>query len=232
MINGKKILAVITARSGSKRLPEKNITDFCGKPLIYWTVKSALDSKYIDRTLISTDSNLIGKMVENYGCDFPFLRPEELSDDDASSNDVMLHALKWIRDNDPHSYEYALLLQPTSPLRTASHIDQAIEKFNSTPNFSSLISITKIEIKLSWLKAIDTSGNLIDYFPEKIEQRIQADDAYIPNGAIYITEINSFLEDKSFYSGSSTFFIMKQDESIDIDTINDFRLAEFYFRQK
>ena len=121
VINGKKLLALIPARGGNKRLPKKNILDLLGKPMISWSIEAALGSKFIDKVIVSTDDKEISDIAENYGVSAPFLRPAELSEDDTSSIDVALHALSEIEQSDI-DYHYILLLQPTSPLRKTIHL--------------------------------------------------------------------------------------------------------------
>jgi len=124
MFNGKKILAIIPARGGSKRLPNKNILPMGSKPLIAWSIESAKESKYVDDVIVSTDSQAIYDVAQKYGAHTPFIRPLELAQDDTRSIDVVIHALEFFK---KEKYDYVILLQPTSPLREASDIDGAIE---------------------------------------------------------------------------------------------------------
>ena len=127
MINNKTVIGIIPARSGSKGLLRKNLKNLCGKPLIAWSIIEAEKSKYIDRYIISTDDVEIARVAKKYGCDVPFLRPVELATDDANINDVILHALDILQER----YEIVIVLQPTSPLRTAQDIDEAIRLYLS-----------------------------------------------------------------------------------------------------
>ena len=126
MINGKSILAIIPARSGSKGLPQKNILPLAGKPLIAWTIEVAKESKYIDKLSISTDDEKIAAVAEAHGCDVPFIRPESLSSDKAKTIDVLVHANKYFTEIN-EVYDYLILLEPTSPLRDSNDIDVAME---------------------------------------------------------------------------------------------------------
>jgi CMP-N-acetylneuraminic acid synthetase len=125
MYNGKKILALIPARSGSEGLPGKNIKPLAGKPLIAWTIEQARGSRYIDRIITSTDSKKIAEIAKKYGSETPFLRPPSLATADSKGMDVILHALEWLRINDKPS-DMIIYLQPTSPLRASEDIDNAI----------------------------------------------------------------------------------------------------------
>ena len=127
MIKGKTVLAVIPARGGSKRLPRKNCLLLQGKPLIVYSIEAAKESVYIDEVVVSTDDEEIASLARQAGASVPFLRPAELSTDEASSVDVVAHALNYYQVNEKKLFDYVVLLQPTSPLRTAAHINQALE---------------------------------------------------------------------------------------------------------
>ena len=119
MINGKRILAIIPARGGSKGLPGKNMKEICGRPLVAWSIEQAKDFKHIHRIVVSTDDDQIAKIANEYGAEVPFMRPVELANDTASTIDVIFDALNWLKRYENYQPEYILLLQPTSPLRTA-----------------------------------------------------------------------------------------------------------------
>jgi len=123
MINNKTILTIIPARGGSKGVKRKNVRNLAGKPLIAWTIEAAKNSKYLDRVVLSSEDKEIIKIAKEYGCEVPFVRSKELAKDDTPGIDVVLHALNMIRER----YNYVVLLQPTSPLRTECHIDECIE---------------------------------------------------------------------------------------------------------
>ena len=125
MINGKSVLALIPARGGSKRLPKKNLKELAGKSLIEWTANSALEAKHVDRVVVSTDCSDIAREAKRLGVEVPFMRPSEIANDTASTESVILHAVKELPNE---ACEIVVILQPTSPLRLASDIDQAIEK--------------------------------------------------------------------------------------------------------
>lgn len=143
MYKGKKILGVITARGGSKGIPEKNIKPLNGKPLISYTIKAAHGSKYLDYSLVSTDDPKIARVSRKYKARVPFMRPAELATDIAKSIPVVLHALDWLRKHKKQKYSYAMILQPTSPLRTAQDIDECIKKAVDT-DADSVMSMVKL----------------------------------------------------------------------------------------
>ena len=123
MINEKTVLAIITARGGSKRVSRKNIRDLAGKPLFAWTVEEAKKSKYIDRLVLSSDDAETIELARQWGCDVPFVRPAEFSMDDTPGIEPILHALEAL----PECYDFVVLLQPTSPLRGVDDVDRCLE---------------------------------------------------------------------------------------------------------
>ena len=123
MIGGQSVLGLIPARGGSKGVPGKNLRTVGGKPLIAWTVSAAHRAKTLDRVILSTDDAEIAEVARAYDCDVPFMRPAELATDDAAMLDVVRHAIRSLEE----TYDYVVLLQPTSPLRTAGDIDAAVE---------------------------------------------------------------------------------------------------------
>ena len=132
MYKGKSIMAVITARGGSKGVPRKNIRDLSGKPLIAWSIEAAKNSGYIDRIIVSTEDTEIRDISLEYGAEVPFLRPKELAEDNSSSVDTVLHVIEKLEKDYNYTPDYILLLQPTSPLRNEVHIDDSIEASKSS----------------------------------------------------------------------------------------------------
>ena len=143
MYCGKKILAIIPARGGSKGIRRKNLIEIGGLPLIVYTLKETQKSKYLDRTIVSTEDLKIKTVVENYGGEVPFLRPMELAQDNSKTIDCIVHAIEVLKSYG-EIYEYVVILQCTSPLRKAWHIDEAIEKIIDRGE-ASLVSVSKVE---------------------------------------------------------------------------------------
>ena len=220
MIDNKRIVAIIPARKGSKRLPKKNIIDFLGKPLIYWTINSALQSKYIDRIIVSTDSDEIINLAKEYGVEAPFLRPSILSKDSVKSEEVIMHTLDWLKENGKEIFEYFILLQPTSPFRKSFHIDESLKKIiQNKKKVDNLVSISeKIFREIKEKKIIDKE----DFLPINFDNK----SLKVANGAIYISRINIFKSNQSFYSSNSLIYKMDKNSSIDIDTLNDLNHAK------
>ena len=229
MIRTKKIWAIIPARSGSKRLHKKNTHKFHNKPLISWTIKSALNSKYIDRIVVSTDDQEISNISIKYGAEVPFLRPKSLATDDASSIDTIINVLGEVEIINQH-YEYILLLQPTSPLRTEIDIDKAIELLEKK-SADSVISVCEVDHPPHWNNTLPDDGNMQLFFREdNTNKRSQDYDKYYRlNGAIYLVKTERLLKEKSLFLKTNTFaYCMDRYSSVDIDTEEDFLVAKCF----
>ncbi len=164
MYKGKRVLAIITAREGSKRVPNKNILNLAGKPLIAWTIEASLNSEFIDKTMVSTDSLKIKKIAEEYGANVPFIRPIELANDIAKSIDVIYHALDFCKKNN-EEFEYAILLQPTSPLRTKNDIDNAFEMLSDETK--AVVSVCETEHSPIWMNTLPENLSMSQFIKEE-----------------------------------------------------------------
>jgi CMP-N,N'-diacetyllegionaminic acid synthase len=219
-----KVLAVIPARGSSKGIQRKNIVDFDGKPLMAWTILASLASKKVSRTIVSSDDQEILSIAGRFGA-HALQRPDCLSGDLASSESVVLHALKCEKEHG-RDYDVIVLLQPTSPLRTSADIDSALEAFYLS-KANSLVSICEIDNK--FLKSFfrDEQGRLTSTVSSRFSSkpRQSLPKTFAPNGAIYVIEEPVFCQIKSFYSDYCIGFEMPQDKSIDIDTPEDLFLA-------
>jgi len=224
VINGKTILAVIPARGGSKGIPKKNISPVLGKPLIYWTIEEAKKSKHIDRLILSSDDRETMDIASKYGCEVPFVRPKELSDDYASGIDAVLHAVDSIGQH----YDYVLFLQPTSPLRTTEDIDKCIEMCISE-EAPACVSVTVVDKSPYWMFFLDKSS-LLDtpvISNEGLKRRRQdVNQAYILNGALYFARTDWLKEKKVFVTEETLAYTMPKERSIDIDTELDLKILE------
>jgi CMP-N,N'-diacetyllegionaminic acid synthase len=229
MYKGKTYLAIIPARGGSKRLPDKNILNLSGKPLIAWTIEAALGSNYIDRVVVSTDDQKIANISKKYGADVPFMRPDELATDVATSVDVVLHSLDEVEANDK-KYDYVILLQPTSPLRTWKNIDKSINILQSKKS-DAVISVCEVDHNPLWANSIPEDGDLSNFLDKSIVNKRSQDleHCYRINGAIYICDIDRLKVNKNFFLTSNCIaYKMKRSESIDIDIDIDMNLASLY----
>jgi len=221
MINGKRILAIIPARGGSKGIPKKNIKLLAGKPLIAWTIEEAKKSRYTDRLILSSEDEEIIKVAESYGCEVPFIRPKELALDDTPGIEPVIHAINTL----PERYDYVCLLQPTSPLRKVEDIDKCIEKCIENKT-GSCVSITEVDKHPYWMYEINNEGGLEPLFPDiNIVRRQDLPKMYYINGAVYIASTNQILNKKAFITKNTLGFIMDKKRSIDIDDEIDFRIC-------
>jgi len=219
-----KVLAIIPARGGSKALKGKNIKNLLGKPLIFWTLDAAKKSKFIKEIVVSTDSEEIQKIVSDYGFECNSLRPPELALDTTTSYEVINYELTNKTD-----FDVVCMLQPTSPILNSNDIDMAFEFFQSK-NAASCVSVYKIEDVPYWTFKLSENGFLSPLFSKEYfsKRRQELDDVYALNGAIYISRTNDYLINKGFISDKTLPFVMTIDRSVDIDTIDDFVIAEKY----
>lgn len=226
-----KILGIIPARGGSKGVPGKNIKILAGKPLIVHTIEAALSSD-LTKIIVTTDDREIAAVAKGAGADVPFNRPAELASDTAKSLDVAIHALHALEVADGN-YDAVMLLQPTTPFRTVEDINAAIRLLNKNPDADSVISVVNVQAhhpaRMKYLKA----GRLIDPpFAEAYENqnRQELEPMYIRNGAIYLTKRNVLLN-KSYKGKVCIGLIMPEERSVNIDTLQDFKYAEWIHEQ-
>lgn len=224
------MLAIIPARGGSKGLPGKNIMNLNGKPLIAYTIEAALKSKFIDNVIISTDDIDIANIGREYGAKVPFLRPIELASDTALAIDNYIYTIDRLISENNISIKDFVVLQPTSPLRLFRDIDEAIELFYNK-DADSVISYTEEEHPISWHKLINEDFSFVDVFENKIANRQEYRKTYYPNGAIYVFKLD-LIRNKKYYSNKSYGYIMSREKSIDIDSLLDFKFAEFLLKQR
>ncbi len=226
MFEGKTILAVIPARSGSKGVRGKNIRPLAGRPLLHWTVEAARQSGWIDRLIVSTDSESIAAIARDAGADVPFLRPAALATDTASSVDVLVHAVSWCREQG-EGYDLLMLLQPTSPLRTAQDITSGL-KIMGKRGGRAVVSVCECEHHPLWSNTLPPDGCMADFLPKNANVRRQdLPPCYRLNGAFFLAETGWFMEKRTFYGPETYALVMHQEHSVDIDSELDFRWAEF-----
>ncbi|MCK4503197.1 MAG: acylneuraminate cytidylyltransferase family protein [Desulfuromonadales bacterium] len=225
MYNGQRILAVIPARSGSKGLPGKNIRELAQKPLIAWSIEAGRQSRYIDTLTVSTDSQEIARVASFWGGDVPFIRPAELAQDDSKGIDAIFHAIHWHRENGDQ-FDLILVLQPTSPLRTALDIDQAIELFFKK-NANAIVSVCQTSHHPWWANTLPEDGNMKNFLRPELQNtnRQELPIFYQLNGAIYLADIPFLEKTRSFITDGTFASPMSPENSIDIDNMLDFRLA-------
>jgi CMP-N,N'-diacetyllegionaminic acid synthase len=215
-----KVLALITARGGSKGLPRKNVLLAGGKPLIAWTVEAAVSSGCVDRVVLTSDDHEIMAAAMAAGCDVPFCRPAHLASDVATSLDVVLHAIDQLP-----GYEYVVLLQPTSPLRTAADIDTAFELMLES-GAPSCVSVCEADQSPYWMYRVAADNKLQRLLSEVdgVTRRQDLPAIYVLNGAIYIAQIDWLRTNKSFVGVQTVAYLMPKERSLDIDTAQDFEI--------
>jgi len=226
-----RILAIIPARSGSKGLKNKNIKNLNGKPLIAYTIESAIKSRIFQDIVVSTDSDEYAAIAKRYGAYIPFLRPAELSQDNTTTNDVIEYTLTRLKAMGKQ-YDKFMILQPTSPLRDEEDILSAEELFNKE-NANCVVSMCECEHSPLWTKALGENNFLDGFgsdFANKGRQKLQK--YYRLNGAIYLLRVDYFMNYKNFYKEKAYAYIMKKEKSIDIDDIFDFNFAESIMKNK
>ena len=229
MYKNKTFLAIIPARGGSKGLPGKNIKEICNKPLIAWSIEAGLKSKYLDEVSVSTDYESIANISKEYGANVPFLRPENLASDTATSFDAVKYSIDYYKNELGKEFDYIVLLEPTSPLREDSDIDNMIEKLiENKEKFDSIISMGEVHEHPSIMKKIVNTNSLDNYCQElELKSRRQDNDvAYFPYGVAYMVKIDSFLEEETFYTSRNTFFEIKRYQCYEMDDMYDFLAIE------
>ncbi len=218
----KTFLAIIPGRGGSKRLPRKNVLDLCGKPLIAWSIEAGLKSKYITKVVVSSDDEEILNIAKEYKVDV-IRRPDELASDTATTFDALKHTLENME-----KYDYVVLLQPTSPLRSEKYIDEAIELLEEK-NADAVISVCQTEHSPLWSNTLDENLNMSDFLRAEVLNKRSQDlpRYYRLNGAIYICKTEKLLENKGFFVKENIYaYKMDKKHSVDIDEDIDFVIAE------
>jgi CMP-N-acetylneuraminic acid synthetase len=234
MISNKRVIAIIPARGGSKGLPGKNIRPLCGKPLIAWSIERALQSHYVDAVVVTTDSQEIADVALRYGAEVPFLRPAHLASDTASSVDTVLHALDHYRDTLGKTFDYVVLLEPTSPLREVGDIDSMLDKLLAHgDDFDAIVSVGEVHEHPSIMKRLE--GNTMQPFYANLAMTSRRQDnvpAYFPYGVAYVVSTDTLYSLQTFYPPRATFFEIKRHQCFEIDDLCDFLVVETMMKQE
>jgi len=218
----KTFLAIIPARGGSKRLPRKNVLALSAKPLIAWSIEAGINSKYIDKVVVTSDDDEILNISKKYGAE-TIQRPDELASDMATTFDAIKHTIDNMLD-----YDYIVLLQPTSPLRNQYHVDGAIELLESK-NADAVVSVCEMEHSPFWSNTLPKDGNMNSFLRDQVLNKRSQDleKYYRLNGAIYICKTEKLIEEKTFMLKENIFaYMMDRKTSIDIDDKIDFLVAQ------
>ena len=229
MIDGKKIIAIVPARQGSKGLAKKNIINFIGKHLLAWSIEAALQSNYVDRIIVSTDSTEIAGVGEKFGADIPFIRPSYLSEDSSTSVEVICHAIEFMSEKLGENFDFVILLEPTSPLRTSEDVDLALEKLIGSPDARSLVSVGESESQHNKLQFNITESEFISVEPSSKKfvhmRRQDLARSYFLDGSIYLSYIHTLFEFASFVHGKTLTLSLPKWKNIEIDDEYDYVMA-------
>lgn len=227
MIDGRKVLALVPARGGSKGLPGKNIRNLCGRPLIQWSIDAGLTSQVVDLVAVSTDSPEIAAVAKTAGASVPFLRPEALAGDTASSIDVVIHALDALAQLD-QSFDVVVLLEPTSPLRDASDIDRSLARMIES-RATAIVSVCRAESSHPTFVFRQTSdGHLLPFMERSPTgvRRQEIEPMFFLDGSIYASEVQTLRERRSFYHSDTIAYEVPKWKSFEIDDLEDFEIVE------
>lgn len=222
MIGGRKVLALIAARGGSKGLPGKNILPVAGRPLLAWTVDAAHAARSVDRVVLSSDDEAIMAVARACGCEVPFRRPAALATDTATSIDVVIHALDTLP-----GYDLIVLLQPTSPLRTAADIDATCERL-ATIGAPACVSVCPVDQSPYWMYSLTADQGLVPIIaaPVAATRRQDLSPVYALNGAVYVANTTWLRRTRTFVTRETVAYVMPPERSIDIDTKADLEAFE------
>jgi CMP-N,N'-diacetyllegionaminic acid synthase len=230
-----RILGLIPARGGSKGVSRKNIKLLCGKPLIQYTIDAAIHCGVLTEVMVSTEDAEITEIAKRLGAKVPFLRPNELANDASPTVDTVIHVLKAYQDIDIH-FEAVCLLQPTNPLRSAESIKLGIEKFINS-DADSLISVRKVphEYNPHWTFELENGSSFLRIATgesEIIPRRQELPHTYHRDGAIYLVKSTAVLKQGSLYGEKISFLDMSEEPHVNIDTMEDWGMAEAYLVNK
>lgn len=226
-----KIIAIIPARAGSKGVKNKNITNFCGKPLLWYTVNAAKKSALFDRIIVSTDSEKFASVARASGAEVPYLRPLALATDTANVADTVIDLLHFLQKTENYTADVLFLLQPTSPLREAADIVASYAEFKKLGN-PALVSLVKTHHQI--YKVSNGIVNLINKDAAKLVNRQELPDTFRQDGSmIYIIDIPFFLKHKDFMPvGQTSAYIVPKWKAVDIDDPEDFAIAESMYKNR
>lgn len=222
-----QVLALIPARGGSKGLPGKNLRLLHGKPLLGWSIEAAKASRYVTRVVVSSEDEAILAAARASGAETPFVRPASLAKDDTPGIDVVLHALDVLP-----PFDWVVLLQPTSPLRTAMDIDAAFAQCLEA-GAPACVSVCEADASPWWMYRLGQDGRMLPFLPaeQRPTRRQELPMLYALNGAIYLAKVDWLRRQRSFLSDETIAYVMPPERSVDIDTALDFRLAECLLAQ-
>ena len=222
------IIAVIPARGGSKRIPGKNIRDFCGKPIIAWSIEAALATEMFDNIVVSTDDERIAEIASRHGAEVPFLRPAELADDHTGTNAVVRHAIEWFQENGQH-IELVCCIYATAPFVQPRYLREAYDRLVSS-DMEFAFSVTSFAFPIQRALRITNDGNMEPMWPEQALRRSQdLEEAWHDAGQFYWGNSEAFIQDLPMFASHSIPVVLPRHLVQDIDTEEDWHRAELMF---
>jgi N-acylneuraminate cytidylyltransferase len=224
------VLAIIPARGGSRVVPRKNIREVGGKPLIAWTILAALESKLIDRAVVSSDDEEIIETARRYGADVPFVRPSELARDDSPYQDFVTHAISELP-----GFDYVVSLNPTSPLRSVEDVDGCIS-LCAERGAPACVTVTPAPKHPAWMFHVDQDGLMKPVLGEGAgpvpPRRQELPEVFVLNGSVHVAECDWFLQHQSFFSDETMAYKMPAERSVDLDSETDLKFADLLLRAR
>lgn len=232
MIHGKRVLAYIPARSGSKSIIDKNIVDICGKPLIAYSIDAAKQSKYVDRVIVSTDSATYAEISRKYGAEAPFLRPDYLSSDTAVEMDACQHLISWVEEQGDH-FDIILKLEPTSPLRLPDDVDRALEILEQK-KADSVISVGEVKTPPFWMNQLPKDHSMKDFISKEVmrKNRQELPVYYFLDGLVFAATCNYLKSNKSWFADNSFASITPPGRAVDIDGPDELELVRIIIQKR
>ncbi|MFQ5425395.1 MAG: cytidylyltransferase domain-containing protein [Phycisphaerae bacterium] len=228
-----EVLGLITARGGSRGVPRKNVRPLAGRPLIAWTIDAARASQSLDRVIVSTEDDAIASVARAWGADVPFHRPMSLAGDASPHIDVVLHALDWLNEHESYCPEYVVLLQPTSPLRTAEDIDAAVE-LAIEKDADAVATVVETHDHPYLTRRLLPSGVMAEFVSCDLAYARRQDlpAAYALNGAVFVNRPRSLVAERMFCPPQCHAYVMPAERSAQIDTPWDFHVVELILRDR
>lgn len=235
-----QVLAIIPGRGGSKGVPGKNIKEMCGKPLIAWSIETTKQSKYITRTIVTTDDEAIAAAGREWGAEVPFMRPAEFALDTTPDLPVFVHALNWLRDNENYVPDIVVHLRINSPLRTVEDIDKGIQMMMANMEADAVRAVIKAPLHPLKAYKLEDDGRLLPFVPEEVygihepyNMPWQAlPKAYTTGGYLTVLKPATILEKHSMSGEHFVGFVVDEKNVVDIDTPEQFELARFRMQQR
>lgn len=229
----KSIIGLITARGASKGIPRKNIANAGGRPLLAWTIEAARASRHLSRTIVSTDCQQVADVASKWGAQVPFMRPKRLARDGSPHIDVVLHAIEWLSRHERFRPNYVVLLQPTSPLRTAEDIDGAIDlALDRQPE--AVVSVVESHMHPYLTRRMTDDGILKEFIPNNVAypRRQDLPAAYFINGAVYVNRCDALEAKRTFYPEDLHGYVMPAERSLQVDSPWDLHVADLILRER